>query len=363
MKSLLAGLAALILLLAAYLLAWPVPVDPIAWVSPPDRGLVDDFEANDRLAPAYALSLGDHEGPEDLTAGADGNLYATTLAGDILRVSPSGTQVSVFASPGGRPLGIDTAADGSLVVANAIKGIQRIAMDGTVETLLDTVDDVPLVYANDVAVAEDGTIYFSESTSKFAAEVHGGTLAASLLDILEHGCHGRVFEFDPASGDVEVVVDGLCFANGVAISRDQADLLIAETANYRVLRHRLEGENAGTTEVVLDNLPGFPDNIDNGLHDRYWVGLVAPRNRFLDRTAAIPWLRKVAQRLPAALRPKPERASHVIAITADGLVLMNLQDPSARFPLLTGVLETPATLYLTTLVGNKLPRLDKQDLL
>jgi hypothetical protein len=42
---------------------------------------------------------------------------------------------------------------------------------------------------------------------------------------------------------------------------------------------------------------------------------------------------------------------------------MNLQDPAARFPLLTGVLELPDRLYLSTLGGPHLPFIDKQDLL
>jgi hypothetical protein len=68
------------------------------------------------------------------------------------------------------------------------------------------------------------------------------------------------------------------------------------------------------------------------------------------------------QRLPTSLRPKARPYSHVIAITGDGEVMMNLQDPEARFPALTGVFETQDTLYLTTLFGNRLPRLSKEDL-
>ena len=41
---------------------------------------------------------------------------------------------------------------------------------------------------------------------------------------------------------------------------------------------------------------------------------------------------------------------------------MNMHDPEARFPTLTGVLETQRSLYLTTLYGNSLPVIAKQDL-
>jgi len=64
----------------------------------------------------------------------------------------------------------------------------------------------------------------------------------------------------------------------VAVSEDQQYLLINETGSYRVLRHWLAGPDAGETQVILDNLPGFPDNINNGLEGRFWIGLVAPRS-------------------------------------------------------------------------------------
>ena len=194
------------------------------------------------------------------------------------------------------------------------------------------------------------------------AEQFGGTYESSLLDIMEHGGHGRVIAYNPASGEAEVIIDSLQFANGVAISDDQDYLLIAETGSYRILRHWLRGPAAGRTEVILDNLPGFPDNINNGMHGRFWVGLVAPRNEWLDALSGRPFLRKVVQRLPAALRPRAAPSSHVIAITGEGDVLMNLQDPAAKFSSLTGVFETQYALYLTALFGRQLGVLRKEDL-
>ena len=184
----------------------------------------------------------------------------------------------------------------------------------------------------------------------------------TVLDILEHGSHGRVIEFDPQTGSAHVFIDDLDFANGIAISEDQRFLLIAETGSYRILRHWLEGPAAGSTEVLLDNLPAFPDNINNGMDGRFWIGMVAPRNALLDKLSNKPFLRKIWQRLPAAMRPRAEPYSHVIAINGDGVVLENLHGASARFPTLTGVLETPRSLYLTTLFGNEVPVLSKSDL-
>lgn len=356
-----AAITGLLLVVAiAYLLAWPVPIEPVSWEAPADRGLVDPFQPNKLLQAAASIKLGAYEGPEDATVGVDGRVYATTHSGHIVRIQ--NWQVSEFAFAGGRPLGIETDRDGSLIIANAFLGLQRIDRNGTVSTLLSEVAGQPLVYANNLAIGPDGTVYFSESSSKFGTETSSGTYEASLLDIMEHGGHGRVFAFDPATGAVRILLENLNFANGVAISADGSFLVVTETGHYRVLKHWLTGERRGNTEILLENLPGFPDNLKSGANGRFWLGLAAPRNQLLDRISSRPLLRKIVQRLPAFLRPKAVPSSHVIAFDGEGEVLMNLQDPQARFPTLTGVLETNRALYLTTLFGNELPRVDKLDL-
>lgn len=356
-----AATAALVLVVSlAYLLAWPVPIEPVRWNAPTDWGLVDPFESNDRLQAAVAIQLDKFEGPEDATAGVDGGIYVTTHSGHVVRIL--NRKVGEFAFPGGRPLGIETGHDGSLVIANAYIGLQRIDREGTVSTLLSEVDGQRLVYANNLAIGPDGTIYFSESSSKFGAMASRGTYEASLLDIMEHGGHGRIFAFEPSTGGVDTLLENLNYPNGVAVSADGSFLLVSETGHYRVLKYWLTGDLKGSTELLLENLPGFPDNVKSGKNGRFWLGLAAPRNRLLDQLSGQPFIRKIVQRLPAFVRPKATPSSHVIAFNGDGQILMNLQDTEARFPTLTGALETNRTLYLTTLFGNQLPGIDKRDL-
>lgn len=352
----------LVVALLLYLSLWPVPIDPVAWNAPVDAGLVDPFEANDRLARTHLVDLGTHEGPEDIAGGPDGLVYTATSDGNILRFDQNGNNVEVFANAGGRPLGLEFDAYGNLLIANAYLGLQRVAPDGTVKVLTNSIAGQPIAYANDVAVARNGMIYFSDASSKFGPEAWGGSLAASILDVMEHGGHGRVLRFDTSTDETTVLVDGLNFANGVAISEDQQFLMINESGSYRVSRVWLAGPKTGQREVIIDNLPGIPDNINNGLNGRFWVGFFAPRSKQLDDMSDKPWLRKLTLRLPESLRPKADLSSHVIAITGDGDVLMNLQDTDARLPALTGVFETRETLWLSTLFGNLAGRFDKQDL-
>jgi len=356
----LATLGIILALIGAYLLLWPVPVDPVSWQAPVDEGYVDPFAPNDMLKPATAVDLGGYEGPEDATRGTDGRIYITTSNGAIIRVQNRG--VSEFVQVGGRPLGIEVDRDGSLIVANAELGIQRVAADGTVTLLVSEIDGEPLENANNLGIAPDGKIYFSQSSSKFTAAGFGGSYKASLLDILEHGGHGSVYSFDPATGEIARLMNGLNYANGVAVSNDGHFLLVAETGQYRILKYWLDGESQGQIDVLIDNLPGFPDNIKNGMNGRFWIGFAAPRNHLLDQLSDNPYIRKIVQRLPPGVRPQADPFSHVIAINGDGQVLMNMHDPAARFPTLTGVLETRRYLYLTTLFGHSLPRIKKSDL-
>lgn len=358
-KALQAG-AALFLIALLYLGLWPVPIEPVVWRAPVNKGFVDPFESNKLLQVATGINLGTLEGPEDATLGRDLYIYVTTLGGYVARIR--NRRVEKFAFVDGRPLGIETARDGALIVANSYLGLQRVDAQGNVSILLGSIDGTTPVYPNNLAIADNGKIYFTEASSKFGADKYRGTYNASLLDIMEHGGHGSVIEFDPASGVAKTLLDGLNYANGIAISADNSYLLVAETSNYRVIKYWLTGLRAGETEVLLENLPGFPDNIKTGLNGRFWLGFAAPRNELLDAISDRPWLRKVVQRLPAAVRPKAVPFSHVIAFNGSGEILMNLHDPDASFPTLTGVLETNQSLFLTTLFGHELPVIAKIDL-
>ena len=174
MSKTLVPAAVILASLVLYLLLWPVPVDPVSWNAPVSLGLVDPFGINNQLRRTRLIDLGDYSGPEDVAIGPDGLLYVTSDEGVVLRIQKSGA-VSVFAETGGRPLGIEFDADGSLIVANAYLGVQRIAQDGSVEILFNAVNGRVLVYADDIAIAPDGTMYVSEPRTKVGAQQSGRT--------------------------------------------------------------------------------------------------------------------------------------------------------------------------------------------
>lgn len=343
-----------------YLLAWPVPIDPVAWKAPSDPGYTGPYEANQRLASIQILPIGDNQGPEDVALDDDGRIYASTHQGRIVRLEADGSAPENWVATGGRPLGIDFDSRGNLIVADAFRGLLSVAPDGAITELADTADGVPIGYADDVDVAADGKIYFSDASSKFGAEASGGTYEASLLDLMEHGGHGRLLVYDPAEGRAKTLLDQLNFANGVAVSPDETYVLVNETGSYRVIRYWLAGPRAGQAEPLVERLPGFPDNISTGAEGRFWVALVSPRNALMDHLSNKPFIRELVQRLPAFVRPKAKAYGHIIAIDGSGQVVKDLQDPSGRYPLNTSVTESDDCLYIGSLVAPGLGRLSKK---
>jgi sugar lactone lactonase YvrE len=331
--------AALALLVVVYLLAWPVPIDPVAWQPPSAPDMTGPYQPNQLLAGATRLLEGIGVGPEDVAFDQEGRLYTGLTDGRIVRATVNGGAVEVFAETGGRPLGMVFDAAGSLIVADAKQGLLAIAPDRTVTTLATAAEGAPFKFLDDLDIGPDGTIYVSDASTKFG-------YGEDVLDLLEHGGHGRLIAYDPASGTIRKLLDGLQFANGVAVARDGASVLVAETGGYRIMRYWLSGDRSGTAEVLIDNLPGFPDNINITEDGTLWVALPSPRLPDVDQLAGSPFLRKLIVRLPEVLHPAPLRYGLVLAIDENGRVIRSLHDPSGGVALVTSVMEHRGRLYL-----------------
>jgi len=321
-----------------YFLLWPVPADPVAWEAPQDAGFTGAYEVNSGLRDLAMVDLRGESGPEDAAVGPDGLLYTASHSGALLR-GPIEGPLDRWVETGGRPLGLEFGADGTLWVADAVLGLVSVTPSGALTVRATEAGGVPIGYANDVDIAPDGMVYFSDASTRFSAAAHGGTLAASVLDLIEHSASGRILRYDPQRDETTVFIAGFAFANGVAVSADGGLLMVVETGKYRLLSYEIADPSAPPV-VELENLPGFPDNI-NDAPGGYWLGLVSPRNALMDKLAGLPFLRKIVLRLPESLKPAPARHGLIVRLDESGQVMGTWQDPSGDYALTTGAVSLP----------------------
>jgi sugar lactone lactonase YvrE len=324
------------------------PIDPRPWHPPPAPPLTGRWAPTVDEVDLELLHL-PGAGPEDVAVDRRGRYVVGLDDGRICRLSPDGRRIRVVADTAGRPLGIEHRDDGTLVVCDAHRGLLEVdPRSGTVRTLVARVDGRPLIFTNNATLHPDGSVLFTESSQRFGFEHH-------LADLLEHSCTGRLLRW--RDGEVEVLLDGLAFANGVTLTHDGAAALVAETGAYRIRRLWLSGERAGQHEVLVDNLPGLPDNLSTGPSGTVWLAVFARRNPVLDwLLPRPPVLRKAMWALPDALRPKPSREVFVLGFDADGTVTHNLLGSGERFHHVTGVREHDGALLLGSLVARAVAR-------
>ncbi|GAB1821477.1 SMP-30/gluconolactonase/LRE family protein [Herbidospora sp. RD11066] len=284
--SALAGVGAVALLIGAYFVVLRPPVepfDPVAWDPGPPAVVARD-------TPAIGVTaLSALPGPEDMAVDGSGRVHTGLIDGRIMRLTP---KPEPFAQVGGRPLGLAFDASGNLLVANHGVGLQSVAPDGTVTLLTDTADGEPIRFANDLAVADDGMVYFSDSNSRLNNSTLEGS-AFSVYDFLEGRPRGRLLRYDPSSKATTTLAKDLYFPNGIAVTGDS--LLVVESTRYRVTRVSLTG---GTVTTFLDHVPGIGDGLTRTPGGKLLLSVYDRVPLLDDRILPGTWTRQFAVRLP-----------------------------------------------------------------
>jgi sugar lactone lactonase YvrE len=335
---------------AAYLIIAPSPIDPVAWEAPPIPLMSGALEPNDTLMKAELIGKGAIHGPEDTAVDAEGRLYASLHNGQVVRFGSDG-QPAVFADTQGRPLGMDFDRQGNLIVADAYKGLLSINPQGQIRVLSTTAGGVPFAFTDDLDIASDGRIYFSDASDKFQQPDY-------LLDLLEARPHGRLLRYDPATDSTEVLLKDLYFANGVALSANEDFVLVNETYRYRISRYWLKGEKAGQHDIFIDNLVGLPDNLQGDRAGTFWVALPTPRLADTDLLHRHPWAKNLLAKLPRALWPKPQNYGLVLALNENGEITHSLHDTSGtHLRMITSAKPVGNYLYLGSLNNDRIGKL------
>ena len=347
-----------ILLVIAIVIAaalWFIPRPAGLWYKQEaSAGYTGAFEKNSTLDSIATLSLGGYSHPETVLA-RDGWLYASVRGGVLLKLREDGSELTELLNTGGCLLGFDFDAEGRLIVADCdfhgTGAVLRVAPNGgEPEVLLSKDKGMALYYPNGFAIASNGTIYVTDSSSAFPpAKYDGSSSKAAANEGMMHSCTGRVIAYHPDSGEAAVIADGFAFANGLGLSADEKTLFVSETYAYAIQKIDLD---TGTVSPFLSNLPGFPDNITKGQDGRFWVGFNGERSATLDAISDRPFLRKLVwlyNKLTAANESAAIGYCHVFAFTEDGTVVESLQSAANGYYRSTGTAETPERLYLSSI--------------
>jgi len=334
----------------------------LAPAPPTAAGSGSPFAPNDRLRHVETIGLGQVESPEDVILDPDDNLYCGNRHGEIVRFfAPDYTRMEVYARIGGQPLGMAFDADGALYVCVGGMGLYRVTPARVVEKVTDetnrsplsVIDDSRLRLADDLDIAPDGRIYFSEATVRY--EMHEWP-----TDSLEGRGNGRIICYDPRTGKTTTVLRNLIFPNGVALASDGQSILFAESWNCTIKRYWFDGAKQGQTETVIAGLPGYPDNINRASDGHYWLALMGMRSPSFDLAMRKPaFRRRMSKQLPGDEWLSPNiNTGCIVKFNEKGEILETLWDlGGANHPMITSMREHRGYLYIGGISNNRIGRL------
>jgi sugar lactone lactonase YvrE len=345
------------ILVVGCLVAWFLQLIALSPISPNPLILKHSYTRegpyakNNVLQAVEKLGEGMLDRPEDTAVDSQGLIYTATRDGWIKRMHSNGSWED-WKMVGGAPLGLTVSTSGDVLVCMPNQGLLKVN-DDQLFLLASKIDGVPIRFANTVVEASDGSVYFSDSSTKYEK---------FFLDLLEAKPYGRLLKYDPITKKTTVLLDGLGFANGVALSSKEDYIIICETWKFRCLKHWIKGEKLGSTEIFIENLPGGPDNINIAADGRsYWIALVGRiRSRTLEFVYRYGILKHIFATYPNLLEwiGFQKRQAMVVKVGEHGQPITSLDDSNGKvMSLVTSAMEVGDYLYLGSLHANFLGRL------
>jgi ribose transport system permease protein len=319
------------------------------------------YALNDRLRHVDVIGLDLVESPEDVILDAADHLYCGSRHGEIIRFfAPDYQRMEVYAHIGGQPLGLAFDAKQNLYVCVGGMGLYRVTpqrrvekvTDETNRSMLSVIDDSRLRLADDLDIAPDGRIFFSEATVRY--EMHEWP-----TDALEGRGNGRIICHDPRTGKTTTVLRNLVFPNGIVLASDRQSILFAESWACSIKRFWFDGPRTGQTEIVIADLPGYPDNINRASDGTYWLALLGMRSPAFDLAMRKPaFRRRMAKQLPGDEWLYPNiNTGCIVKFNEAGEILDSLWDlGGVNHPMITSMREHRGYLYIGGISNNRIGR-------
>jgi gluconolactonase len=196
-------------------------------------------------------------------------LLFTDLPSDrIMRWDEPTGSVSLFRQPAGQANGLTRDRQGRLIACeHAERRVTRTEYDGSLTVLADCHAGLPLNSPNDVIVARDGAVWFTDPPFGLASDYMGRRGDPALP--------ANVYRIDPNDGSVTCMAEDLDGPNGLAFSPDERTIYIVESRARprRIVAYSVgDGMALGDRRVVIDAGEGTPDGLCVDADGNLWCG-------------------------------------------------------------------------------------------
>ena len=205
------------------------------------------------------------DGAEDFAFDAGGGLYVTAGT-EILRLDPSDPESRQRIATMPAAAGPIAAVAGGLAVGVSGHGVCLV--EGRRVRQLN----LPVRCPTAISAGPEGSLLLANGSERNTPE-------RWVYDLMEHGASGSLLRLDPASGNVEMLRQGLAWPHGVVSRPAQGSILFSESWRHRVGRIR---PGAGPHETELANLPGYPARIAATDDGGMWLSIFALRTQLVE---------------------------------------------------------------------------------
>jgi gluconolactonase len=215
--------------------------------------LVDENAEVEQIATGFTFT----EGPIWMS---DGSLHFSDMPGDKRRRWHPDEGVTVLRDPSNKCNGMTLDNDGNLLVCEHVtSSVVREKPDGTRETLATHWQDKELNSPNDVIVASDGSIIFTDPTY--------GRMPGFGLEREQDLDFQGVYRLPAGGGDLELLVGDFKQPNGLCFSPDESLLYINDTDRAHIRVFDVGPHHALSNDRVFAENIGDGDLAKGGLVD------------------------------------------------------------------------------------------------
>ena len=203
---------------------------------------------------------------------ADGHYLVVSDAPNnrIVRWLEEDGHVSNFRSPSSFANGNTRDARGRLVTCEQqTRRVTRTEHDGTITVLADKYDGKPFNAPNDVVVAKDGAVWFTDPGYGILNNYEGDKADAELPT--------RVYRIDGASGALTIAADDMKMPNGLAFTLDQTQMYVVDSGAATLRLYDVDtgggAPKLARGKVFANFAPGLTDGVRLDTDGHVWCSM------------------------------------------------------------------------------------------